>query len=161
MSIKWTQEIWKVKNFLGKILVFVVVLVLITGAAHASWTFSWINGGGKISWLKAVWVAAANGSVAEPTDTEKLGLQQSYFRDKYIWKVYTIPDSETAPTANYDFTLKDFGIDVLEGACADRSDSTTELVSKTTAFPAAPVFGITGNLVGSASGTVVLLLVGD
>jgi len=48
--------------------------------------------------------------------------------DGWVFAVETVPDSEAAPTADWDATITDAsGIDIMGGALADRSTSATEM----------------------------------
>lgn len=86
-----------------------------------------------------------------------------------IERVVTNPGS-TAPTANYDIVIEDQdGIDVMQGALANRHTSNSEEVIPTKAGSAASTFSkitvhgthtfkLTNNSVASATGTVIIYM---
>lgn len=108
----------------------------------------------KIKVVTAAWTAdAANGSVP---DTTIAGLSG------YLVKAITNPGA-VAPTALYDVKLLDSAdvtADALAGVLVDRHVANTELV-----LPTVPpllsgdyTLNITGNIVNSATGTVILFI---
>lgn len=104
----------------------------------------------KVKWS---WTSTAGG-VAD------LATNKSYYGE--VVAVVTDPDGTAAPSADYDITITDVeGYDVLQGAGADRSDTTTE-----TEVPAAKsvAFGkLTLNVTNAGnakSGVVVLYIHG-
>jgi hypothetical protein len=82
----------------------------------------------------------------------------------FLFTVITDPDGVTAPTDQYDITLTDSrGLDVMGGALANRSNTTTEMTypilnSNYTSIPVKDqlTLNITNNSVNSAIVTIVI-----
>jgi 6,7-dimethyl-8-ribityllumazine synthase len=80
---------------------------------------------GTVKKIKAVWTSGtvADGGKASATTTNAYSGR--------IIGACTVPDSTTAPTDNYDITVKDVdGVDIALGALLDRDTANTEYVSE-------------------------------
>lgn len=85
-------------------------------------TFTETTQGHLVKKVKAVWVSDSDGAATGAT---------TYTYDGLLYNFMSIPDGGgTAPTAAYDITLTDpNGVDLLQGAGADRSATAREYVN--------------------------------
>jgi len=90
-------------------------------------TISWTSatGGAVAADIASTYAAAQPDFAAKPTKIKG-----------FLRKVETDPDGTTAPSADYDITLKDpNGYDIVDGNLADRSDTNTQVI-----VPTSPIY---------------------
>jgi hypothetical protein len=162
------------KKILAALVVMSVFLVALTVMA-ASWSATKEQFlGGSFRVVNLTWTAngtavTQNATMDNSTTITGDGFKMDFMGGYFLCGAETIPGS-TAPTANYDFYLKDAsGNDILNTAGMNRSNSTSQYASPlldTTniVYRCRPVRGplkaiIGGNSVNSATGTIRLELV--
>lgn len=142
-------------------IVFILSLLLLTaihvwGAGTVTQTYA--KTGSGITELTFSFTADPNGTVSD-TNTEAA-------MDGYLLQMVTNPGS-TAPTDNYDITIKNSdGVDLLNGNGADRDTSNSEIAFPDPNWAAVtpPFFsglltlGISNNSQASATGEVILYI---
>lgn len=123
-----------------------VFLALFCGLAHATGTVSvayalnHYETGGQGKLEKTVTISWTSDASGDATSAITL--------NGYVQKIVTVPDGSAAPTANYDITLVQNGVDQLVSLLANRATATNELV-----------FGIAKN--SSDVGPVPIFLIGS
>ena len=116
-----------------------------------------------VGWRKSITITftadAANGAIASAT----IPIVTSGLQGWYFYTVEVDPGS-TGPTAGYAITMKDtHGLDLCGGLLTSLSATATEIFDIGLGIPGFPVvtedltFASTGNLVNSATGTLILI----
>lgn len=125
---------------------YIAILLTVLMVFAAQWAFAagssstatfYETPDGRLLIMKIAWISDDTDGTVSPELTALLDADTtvrhwSQYEWGWIEKVVTLPDSTSAPTANYDITLEDAnGFDILGGACEDRASATDELVLPT------------------------------
>ena len=100
-------------------LAFLIVLITVSMSFAAGSLTQKTESRGSLHCLVITWTSASGGTFTS-VPTKNI--------DGLVYYVLTDPDDETAPSDNYDITLKNSnGYDIMGGKLANRDEATTEV----------------------------------